>query len=341
MLPMRLMMPLAAVFAGAMVAASQEPGAAQADPVTATVKPDTVFREARGALTRLNFDVRLANSGDSDVEVSYLELRAFDARGRIVARRYMGSNGNPGPITMLPARTVPAGGGLYLFNPFPDLDAPRPPARVVLRIFHGAGSERLDIDLAEPPGPELARPPMGQGAYIYSGNDLLAHHRRVTLDDPSRQHVAQRYALDFTRLDPGTGALARGDGASLTDWLAWDTEIVAPVDGEVVALRADMPDNRMDAAGQRVFIDDFERYGADASLGNFVVLRVEDAHLLMAHFRRGTLSVSVGDRVRAGEALGRLGLSGDTAYPHLHIQLQDGPDPLAAPPSHRVLLYRA
>lgn len=55
------------------------------------------------------------------------------------------------------------------------------------------------------------------------------------------------------------------------------------------------------------------------------------------HLARGSLRVGVGDRVEAGQPIGRIGLSGLTEYPHLHFIVRRGgaiADPFAheAPP---------
>jgi murein DD-endopeptidase MepM/ murein hydrolase activator NlpD len=47
---------------------------------------------------------------------------------------------------------------------------------------------------------------------------------------------------------------------------------------------------------------------------------------MMAHFQAGSILVKAGERVRQGQALGKLGSSGDTNTPHCHYQLQSGPD---------------
>ena len=46
--------------------------------------------------------------------------------------------------------------------------------------------------------------------------------------------------------------------------------------------------------------------------------------------RRGTVKVSAGARVHQGEQIGNVGNSGNTQAPHLHFQLMDRPDALAA-----------
>jgi len=47
---------------------------------------------------------------------------------------------------------------------------------------------------------------------------------------------------------------------------------------------------------------------------------------MIAHFQAKSVLAKVGDRVRRGQVLGRLGSSGDTVTPHVHYQLQSGPD---------------
>ncbi|MFE1787030.1 M23 family metallopeptidase [Streptomyces sp. NPDC059525] len=65
--------------------------------------------------------------------------------------------------------------------------------------------------------------------------------------------------------------------------------------------------------------------------GNYVLLDLGDGVVAgFAHLRRGSLRVSAGDRVRAGDHLADCGNSGNSSEPHLHFQLMDGPDPATA-----------
>ncbi|RFU82860.1 M23 family peptidase [Streptomyces triticagri] len=67
--------------------------------------------------------------------------------------------------------------------------------------------------------------------------------------------------------------------------------------------------------------------GPDRVLGNHVILDLGDGvYAAYAHLRRGSVTVSAGDRVTAGQLLGHCGNSGNTTEPHLHFQLMDGPD---------------
>jgi hypothetical protein len=319
------------------IAAKAEP-AIEAPVSLSQIRPETPYAEVRGDLTRLNFDFELENTGPEDVEITFVGMRVFDATGQILQRRYMGGNGLPGPIAMLGDRTIPAQGSKYIFNPFPDLALSAPADHADIVVAYTGGLIEFTVQFHPVTSPILPYLPIASQSYVYSGSDLFAHHRRVALNsEPARalgmEHITQRFALDFTRLDLATGGLYVEDGAEQEDWLGFGIEVIAPIDGTVVFSRSDMPDNHFDEAGQRVFVDDFQTYGEDRGLGNYLILDIGNGiHLLMSHFRQGTLTVNIGDTVKAGQLLGQIGMTGDTAYPHLHMQLQDGADFLTSRP---------
>jgi murein DD-endopeptidase MepM/ murein hydrolase activator NlpD len=86
-------------------------------------------------------------------------------------------------------------------------------------------------------------------------------------------------------------------------------------EGRVVTVVDGIPDNvpgRMNSeqvAGNHVIID----HGAGE-------------HSVLAHLRNGSVRVRPGDRVAAGRQLGKCGNSGNPSEPHLHYQLQNGPE---------------
>ncbi len=312
---------------------------AETDPVSlARILPQTVYAEEKQGRTRLNFDFELHNTGKEDAVLTYIELRAFDQGGNIISRQQLGGNGSPGPIEMLADKTIPAGGSLYVFNPFPDLPVTSGVTAIKLRIFHTLGSIETQIPVSHSDAPSLTQPPLTERAYIFSGSDILSHHRRVSLNSDAAKSfgmdkVTQRFAIDLTVLDPVTGDIGTEPYEKLENWPGFGQKIVSPVRGTIMEMRATMPDNTMSASGQRVFPDSFDSYGETAGLGNYVIIKIDDDHfLMMAHFRQGTLTAAVGDQIEPGQYLGELGLSGDTAYPHLHIQMQDGADTLQSQP---------
>lgn len=67
--------------------------------------------------------------------------------------------------------------------------------------------------------------------------------------------------------------------------------------------------------------------GWAALAGNHVMIRTRSgAVVAICHMQPGSLEVDVGRRVRAGDALGRCGNSGNSTEPHVHIQAIDRVD---------------
>lgn len=133
-------------------------------------------------------------------------------------------------------------------------------------------------------------------------NPLLNHHAG---------HRAQNHAVDILAVD-GTGFRAAGLlPPDLARYVVFDAEVVSPCDGRVVKSRDGLPD--------RIPPD------ADAAhpAGNHVVLSCGTVHVELAHLRNGSLSVAAGDPVTAGDPIGRVGNSGNTTEPHLHVHAVD------------------
>lgn len=78
--------------------------------------------------------------------------------------------------------------------------------------------------------------------------------------------------------------------------------VVAPVDGKVVKV------------GQC--------WGA-AFGSKSVLMKVDGGHLLFAHLSSN--SVKVGQDLKAGDVIGKVGADGNVTGPHLHMELQKGP----------------
>jgi len=107
----------------------------------------------------------------------------------------------------------------------------------------------------------------------------------------------------------------------------WGREIIAPANGRVIYARNDVPTNTKPGNEPG---DDWFRQLHDpvmAFAGNCVVIdHGNSEYSVMMHMQPGSVTVRVGDRVTKGEVIGRLGNSGDSTGPHLHYQLQSGPE---------------
>jgi hypothetical protein len=125
---------------------------------------------------------------------------------------------------------------------------------------------------------------------------------------------AERWAYDL--LITANGRSADGDPARLESYLAYGRPVLAPAAGTVVAVHDGDPDAEPG------------RPDRPRRAGNHVVLEVAPRqYLVIAHLRAGSVAVRTGDRARAGQIIGRVGNSGNTSEPHVHVHLQDEPAP--------------
>ncbi|AYN43866.1 M23 family metallopeptidase [Streptomyces dangxiongensis] len=149
----------------------------------------------------------------------------------------------------------------------------------------------------------LTFPLQGGNWYIAQGGGRGLNHHTAFPE--------QRGALDVIQVGPG-GARARGAGTrgGSESHLVYGQVLHAPCDGTVVS-----------AAGH---IDDQEpgtiRY--QPPYGNHVFIDTGTEIVKLAHLRRGTVTVTTGDPVRAGQVLGEVGNSGNSTEPHLHIHAE-------------------
>ena len=58
--------------------------------------------------------------------------------------------------------------------------------------------------------------------------------------------------------------------------------------------------------------------------GNHVIVGCQGAEVVLAHLLEGSVSVRPGDRVTPDTLLGRVGNSGNTTEPHLHLHAKRG-----------------
>ncbi|WP_414472608.1 M23 family metallopeptidase [Microvirga sp. M2] len=105
--------------------------------------------------------------------------------------------------------------------------------------------------------------------------------------------------------------------------------VVASADGRVLRIRDGMEDVSV-ASRSRDSV-------ANAECGNGAVIDHGNGwQTQYCHMAKGSLSVKPGDAVRAGDPIGRIGLSGMTEFPHLHFTVRkDGRvvDPFTSGPA--------
>lgn len=153
----------------------------------------------------------------------------------------------------------------------------------------------------------------------------------------------ERYAIDFVGVDERHRAADRRDWRTLLAtepverFFAFGRPVLAPADATVVRVHDGEPDHAARrsqlalvpyALGQAARL----RKGSAAIAGNHLVLALREtgAFVALVHLRARSFQVAVDDHVTAGQPLAECGSSGNSTQPHLHLQVMDGPDPLAA-----------
>jgi hypothetical protein len=155
--------------------------------------------------------------------------------------------------------------------------------------------------------------------------------------------LGQRFAFDLIRLGgrngnryhPASALRLVTVGVRTRDCYGWGEPVHAVLPGKVVAASDAMPEReRIQVLAElaRVIWNGLTfRPGKIAQmLGNHVILQHGDCWCAYAHLVPGSVSVAVGQEVAAGTVLGRVGHTGNSTAPHLHVQLMDSPDALAA-----------
>lgn len=155
--------------------------------------------------------------------------------------------------------------------------------------------------------------------------------------------LGQRFAFDLLKVDERKGvhfhpaSSLRGNliGGRTQDCYAWGAPVHAPIDGEIV--------RAVDGIAERSWIHParelalvlknaitFTPSRLPMILGNHVIMRFGHIYAGFAHLLPGSVAVTAGQPVRSGEVIGRVGHTGNSTAPHLHLQLMDSADLMTA-----------
>lgn len=121
--------------------------------------------------------------------------------------------------------------------------------------------------------------------------------------DPS-----QRFALDIVKLN-AVGNRANGFFPNeLSRYKAYGEVVYSPCSGVVAGAADGLPDNKPREADRK------------NPAGNHIVIDCGETKVLLAHLMNGSITVKAGQFVKGNQVMARVGNSGNTAEPHLHIQ---------------------
>jgi len=148
--------------------------------------------------------------------------------------------------------------------------------------------------------------PLQDGTYYIGqgGNHLLMNNHQNA--------PPQKYALDILKIH-SFGNRAKGIyPKELEKYYIFDDDIVSPCTGKVVEMENELPDHIPPETDET------------NAPGNYVQMLCDhhEADVYIAHMKRGSLAVAAGEVVEVGQFIGKVGNSGNTTEPHVHIHAE-------------------
>lgn len=143
------------------------------------------------------------------------------------------------------------------------------------------------------------------------------------------------FAIDFIPVDEdGRSAPLSWRAVAATErpetFVGFGADVMAPAPGRVVVAH-DGEDDHAARRSQLTLLTYMAgqprriRRGAGTIAGNHVVVAIggNGPYVLVAHLRKGSVTVVVGDVVERGQVIGQCGNSGNSTQPHVHVQVTD------------------
>jgi murein DD-endopeptidase len=310
----------------------QSPSAFPVD-ITAARTPQPVMADGR---TRLLYELHLTNFSPSPVELLGLDVFGDGAaplasyRGEALEKLLVavGPTDSAGKV-----RAIGGGRSVVIFLDLTLDSGTHPPAelrhRLSLSIARNNGGTIENtvngpvVAVVQEPAPVL-RAPLRGFTWVAFNAFSNADHRRALVTVDGKVRIAQRFAIDWMSLGPD-GRAYHGDPKSNANFYDYGAEVLAVGDGRISDLKDGFPENTgsNEQSSRAITLDNV--------VGNYLILELGQGRFaLYAHLQPGSLRVKLGDKVKAGEVMARLGNSGNSDAPHLHFHLMDANSPLGA-----------
>ncbi len=326
---------IASTLALSLVPAAALAGTRIIEPSTAiVVAPFHEAHHVRGDDGRehVEYDLLVTNVFDGQVRVTTLEIT--NEAGKVIGH-FDGRELAEATQTLIDgklAEAIPPSGSVAI-----EVDLVLSPGTLPKRLSHRVvydfpqldplasliGSREVvgaEVEMSKSEPVPIIAPLTGPGWAALNGCCVPNIHRNVRVAAGTRIATPETFAIDWVQLKGDR--FFKGDGKAVKQFPYYGAEVRSVADGEVVAVRDGMAESQPFMPPKTVHAPN--DYG-----GNHVIIRIRpDVYALYAHLQPGKIAVKIGDKVKAGSRIGRLGNSGNSSAPHLHFGLLDRPDPL-------------
>ena len=157
------------------------------------------------------------------------------------------------------------------------------------------------------------------------------------------EQFGQKYAFDFWKVDwkksntkfyEGSEFKYYFRGIPLNKCYGYGKEVYAPCDGKIVRLE----DGFKERHNVNIVSDIFavlknsitfnsEKTGVQPIAGNYIIMEcAKNTFAFFAHFQKESITVELGEEIKKGQVIGKVGHSGNSTAPHLHFHIMDNMD---------------
>jgi hypothetical protein len=323
---------MATIFAPALAAGQRPPEKKPGRPTAILLSPIHEGQVIRGddGMDHVEYELLVVNAVEQPVTLT--SLTVLDPAAKELTRI-------DGPVLVATTQTlldkkplseIPASAAAAVHV---DLIVPpgTAPERVTHRLDYSVPAGTSTAVFVDPPvihGPEVAinrgpatviKPPLkGNGWLATTACCTPNVHRdlRVAVDG-RRIETPETFAVDWALLKGDR--VYEGGGTSNEQFYDYGADVLAVAGGTVVSVQDGKPDTTPNKAMTPKTSSDFG--------GNHVILEIApNVFAAYEHLQPGSLRVKVGDTVKVGKVLAKIGNTGPSLGPHLHFGLLNRPD---------------
>ncbi|HWD89758.1 MAG TPA: M23 family metallopeptidase [Mucilaginibacter sp.] len=298
----------------------------------------------------LNFDINIKNISTHALYLATIEGSVMDASVKPIFRQSISLNNKATGIRSIGNTLLKPGESIDIFNPFyslaPDVkitflqyefffdyaDSPQQRAgnKKRLPVDFDLSVKKIIVPRAFTPKNFYDLPLKGKVIVQDGHNPGQGSGPVGAVEQPLKIVVskANRYAFNLASADDN-GDMFNGDAFKKENWYVFGKPVYALAGGIVVALENTIPDNEF--KGKIVSLPriapDADPYG----MGNYMIIDHGNGQFsMLQHLEQGSIIVRIGELVRPGQQIGKVGFSGNSTFPHLHYMVMNGAKAQAA-----------
>ncbi len=284
-------------------------------------KPEQPLKEKINNQNSLNFDFIIENNSKDTLQLTRLEVLLFDKNNVLIQQKFLDNNGTAPSINTIPTRQWNGASKSLMFNPFPEVNT-----SVYKLEYTFTFNDNIEVkNTVIPTDYEQVKDfilPLKNKLLVYDGHDLNSHHRRFDYEFTPIQQLGftsnfMRYAYDLVVLNSENKKFSN-KGEQNEEWFGFGNDVLAVTDGEIVALEINQKDDKQ-------FNIPALKDNPLVLYGNYVVIKhSENVYSMYGHLKnQSSAALKIGDKIKGGQKIGSIGVSGSSFFPHLHFEIRN------------------